>query len=311
VFASWDAERARRFREIKEICHSWHTAVIVQEMAFGNRRNEYVGPGMDETQASLTGVIPRTHMTRSGIRALEGEFKFSAAGDDLVGGLTSATSLRPFDELQTLMPMLHRRMKRIVTTLRRYMGTDQEIEFTVERGRLSILQTRMSETSEEKEIHNFAEHAEPLTHGIGVRGGGFRGLVAFDEDDRREMAEFAAAGRDDVDGVLLVLENPTPDDVPLILSADGLLTAKGGSTSHAAVAINGIEHKEFSAVTGARGLKVNVKKNEAVFVDTEREVRHRVRKGDVLSIHGTSGEVYVGSLPLASGDEPGSVTDRP
>jgi pyruvate,orthophosphate dikinase len=269
-------------------------------MAFGNRRNEQIDEGLDEAVASLTGVVPRTRMTRSGFRALEGEFKFSAAGDDLVGGLTSGSSLRPISEMRTLMPMLHRRLKRIATTLRRYMGTDQEIEFTVESGRLSILQTRMSETHQEKEVHNFAEPGEPLTHGIGVRGGGFRGAVAFSDDDRRELAEqLAAAQRDDVDGVLLVLENPTPDDVPLIMAADGLLTAKGGSTSHAAVAINGIDGKEYSAVMGAHGLKVNAQRDEAVFLDAEREARHRVRKGDVISIHGTSGEVYVGSLPLA------------
>ena len=77
-----------------------------------------------------------------------------------------------------------------------------------------------------------------------------------------------------------------------------MLTAKGGSTSHAAVAVNGIEHKRYSAVLGAAGLKVNPRKNEAVFVDDRREVRHRVQTGDVLSIHGTTGEVYIGSLPL-------------
>lgn len=298
VLASWHLERAQRYRELKGLCHSWHTAVIVQEMASGNRRNDYVGEGMDETQASLTGVIPRTTMTRSGTPALAGEIKFSAAGDDLVGGVTGINSLQPISELPRIMPMLHRRIKHIAVTLHSFMGTDQEIEFTVERGELSILQTRMAETAEGKKVCNFAGRREALTRGNGVCGGGFRGLVAFDEPGRLQMTAIIESGRDDVDGVLLVLENPTPDDIPLILSADGVLTAKGGSTSHAAVAVNGIEHKRFSAVLGAAGLKVNPRKNEAVFVDARREVRHRVQTGDVLSIHGTTGEVYIGSLPL-------------
>lgn len=84
----------------------------------------------------------------------------------------------------------------------------------------------------------------------------------------------------------------------MILSADGLLTAKGGSTSHAAVAANGIEDKSFSSVMSAAGLEVDLEKREAVIVDADGTVRHRIRKGDILSLHGTSGEVYIGTRSL-------------
>jgi len=85
IYESWNTPRARRYREIKGMCHTWHSAAIVQEMAFGNRANEAIEAGMDETTASLTGVIPRTQATPLGLREFAGEVKFSAAGDDLVG----------------------------------------------------------------------------------------------------------------------------------------------------------------------------------------------------------------------------------
>jgi pyruvate,orthophosphate dikinase len=178
------------------------------------------------------------------------------------------------------------------------MGTDQEVEFTVESGILSVLQSRTAETYADEAIDRFHDPGEPATRGLGVRGGGFRGVVAFDEEDRKSLATTDFVARSDVDGVLMVLENPTPEEIPLIISADGLLTAKGGSTSHAAVAANGIEDKSFCAVMSAAGLQVDLAKREASVVDTDGTVRHRIRAGDIVSIHGTSGEVYVGTRSL-------------
>jgi enolase len=305
VFESWNKERAQRYRDIKGISHSWQTATIVQEMAFGNGRNEPIRPEMDEILVSLTGVIPRTTVNEFGIRELSGEFKFSAAGDDLVGGVTSSGSFHSFDELDTLMPMLGRRLRHAASKLRRFMGTDQEMEFTVEKGILSVLQSRTAETYADEVIVKFVEPGEPATRGLGVRGGGFRGLVAFDDEDREELITTDFSARDDVDGVLMVLENPTPEEIPMIISADGLLTAKGGSTSHAAVAANGIEDKNFCSVMSAAGLQVDIEKRQAVIVDTDGDVLHLFRKGDILSLHGTSGEVYIGSRPLEKGTETG------
>ncbi|MBN2492830.1 MAG: hypothetical protein JXQ29_18420, partial [Planctomycetes bacterium] len=225
VFESWNRPRAQRYREIKGFCHTWQTACTVQQMAFGNRRNALIGTGMDESRASLTGVIPRTQMTPWGVRTFTGEIKFSAAGDDLVGGVTSSKSFLTIDELRVLMPMLHRRLKHIVAKIMRFMGSDQEVEFTVERGVLSVLQVRAAELGADQEGPQFVEPGAPATRGIGIRGGGFRGRVAFDEQDLRALAAMRSpAGEDEVDGVLMVIENPTPDDIPLILSAGGLLT---------------------------------------------------------------------------------------
>ena len=301
IFESWNMERAQRYRDIKGISHSWQTAAIVQEMAFGNGRNEPIRPEMDEILVSLTGVIPRTTVNEFGIRELSGEFKFSAAGDDLVGGVTSSGSFHSFDELDTLMPMLGRRLRHAASKLRRFMGTDQELEFTVENGILSVLQSRTAETYADEAIVKFVEPGEPATRGLGVRGGGFRGMVAFDDGDREELMAANLGARDDVDGVLMVLENPTPEEIPMIISADGLLTAKGGSTSHAAVAANGIEDRSFCSVMSAAGLQVDLEKREAVIIGADGNVRHRFRKGDILSLHGTSGEVYIGSRSLEKG----------
>jgi len=295
IYESWNTPRARRYREIKGMCHTWHSAAIVQEMAFGNRANEAVEEGMDETTASLTGVIPRTQATPLGLREFAGEVKFSAAGDDLVGGVTGSHSFRQVAELRTLTPMLERRLRHTIAKLRRFMGMDQELEFTVERGVLSVLQARTAETVADQGVNRFVDPGVPAALGIGVRGAGFRGLVAFDDEDRQELAALDLSDRDDVDGVLMVLENPIPDEIPMIISADGLLTAKGGSTSHAAVAVNGVEDRDFYAVMSASGLRVFAKKHLAVIDDGEGKSVHRIRKGDILSIHGTSGEVYVGS----------------
>jgi enolase len=298
VFDSWNGDTTKKYRGIKGYCDSWQSAVIVQEMASGNRKNKEIRIGMDETQTSLTGVIPRTIAIDLGIRECTGEFKFSAAGEDLVGGLTTSVSFHAFSELATYMPMLNRRLRHTVAKLRRFMGTDQDIEFTVDQGVLSILQSRAAEIGVNREKFSFKEPGEPATRGIGIRGGAFRGLVAFDEADYNELMARDLSARDDVDGIIMVIENPGPADVPLVLSAGGLLSAKGGTTSHTAIAINGIEHKDYHAVMSAEALRVNARKHEAVIGDGGANEPVQIRMGDILSIHGTSGAVYVGSRRL-------------
>lgn len=299
VFNSWDEPAPTRYRDIKGTCHSWHTAAIVQEMALGNRKGEEVRAGMDETKASLTGVIPRTVLTDLGVRKYTGDFKFSAAGEDLVGGLTRSVSFRPIEEMGTYLPMLARRLRHIVGKLRRFMGTDQEIEFTVEHGVLSVLQSRAAEIARNARQAAFSEPGPEAAHGIGIRGSAFRGVVAFDDHDLAEVKREDLSKRDDVDGVLVILENPSPEQIPLVLQADALLSAKGGSTSHAAIAIHGIEGRDYCAVMSAGGLRVNARKHEASIVDGDGNVLHTIRPHDVISIHGTSGEVYTGSKELS------------
>ena len=297
VHDSWHSERARRYRAIKHLSDGWNTAVIVQQMAAGNRTNiEEMKPGMDETKISLTGVIPHTCINTLGIRTFTGDVKFSACGDDLVGGLTAAKSFEPVQELRAQAPMLERRLNHVSARLRRFLGSDVEIEFTVERGILSVLQTRSAQMELRYSPRTFADPGPPAGRGIGINGGAFRGVVAFDDNDVRRLSgeEWPAES----DGILLVLENPIPDEIPLILSVDGLLAARGGSTSHAAVAVHGIDDKPYAAVLGVAEL--HVYRNEAVLTDAEGRPAHTIRRGDVLSIHGQTGEVYVGSRPVLS-----------
>lgn len=295
VFQSWNSEAARRYREIKGICNSWQSVAIIQEMALGNRKNEDIRVGMDETKASLTGVIPRTRVTELGMRAHTGDFKFSAAGEDLVGGLTKSISFRSIDELESFLPLLNRRLRHNVAKLRRFMGTDQEVEFTVENGVLSILQSRAAEIGKNKLERAFEDPGEEATRGIGIRGSAFRGLAVFDRQDLDEMARVDISERDDVDGIMLLLESPAPESIPLILSADALLAAKGGSTSHAAIAINGIENRDYCGVMSASGLHVDAKKKEAVITTKNGDIQHIIKKNDIISIHGMTGNVYVGT----------------
>ena len=293
VHASWDSDRARRYRQVKVIGERWQTAVIVQQMAAGNRSNEAIRPGMDEAGISLTGVIPCSRVLPSGFRELAGDVKFSASGDDLVDGLTGADSFQPIASLREIAPMLERNLRHIDARLRRFRGTDPEIEFTVERGALSILQARSAETDGHDDPSRFVDPGPPDTRGIGIRGGAFRGRVAFGPAD---VAALAVGGDPDrVDGVLLLVENPTPDEIPLILSADGLLTVRGGSTSHAAVAVQGIGDKPYCAVMGVSGLRIDAAARQAWLVDAAGQVRHRFEVGDVISIHGQTGEVFAGT----------------
>ena len=299
VHDSWNAERARRYREIKHMSDSWHTAVIVQQMACGNRSNlQELKPGMDEMGISLTGVIPNTRMTTSGFRVFTGDVKFSACGDDLVGGLTAAQSFEPVQELRAQAPMLERKLNHISSRLRRYLGSDTEIEFTVERGVLSILQTRSAQMEHHFIPRTFRNPGQASGQGIGISGGAFRGVVAFNEDDVMQLRNAAAAERPEVDGILLLLENPIPDEIPLILSVDGLLCAKGGSTSHAAVAVHGIDDKPYAAVMGVSELRLGHNKAELASADGRQA--HHIRTGDVLSIHGQTGEVFAGSVEVLS-----------
>jgi hypothetical protein len=300
VIASWNKDRARRYRAVKHISDGWHTGVIVQQMASGNRSNvEELRPGMDEMGISLTGVIPHTCITGDGMREFTGDIKFSACGDDLVGGMTDGASLEPVAQLHTLAPMLERRLSRLSYRLRHFLGSDVEVEFTVERGVLSVLQTRTAMIETRGSTRTFAATEKPVGRGIGIRGGAFRGMVAFDEQDARELAALAKS-TEGVDGVLLLLENPVPDEIPLILSVDGLLAAKGGSTSHAAVAVHSIDDRPYTAIMGVNELRVHGLR--AQLLDAAGEVQHTFACGDVLSIHGRTGEVFAGSLPVVEVD---------
>ena len=299
VYASWNSKRARQYRVIKHLSQGWHTAAIVQQMASGNRTNhQELIAGIDETGISLTGVIPNTCMQTTGFREFTGDVKFSACGDDLVGGTTAAKSFEPVQRLHSLAPMLERKLNHISARLRRFMGSDVEIEFTVDRGVLSVLQARSAQITLQANPQTFAHPGEPSGRGIGISGGAFRGLVAFNTDDVSRLRAELEQSDGQADGILLVLENPVPDEIPLILSVDGLLAARGGSTSHAAVCVHGIEDRPYSAVLGVAELRVHAQ--SATLVPGHGAAARTIHAGDVLSIHGQTGEVYVGSREILS-----------
>jgi pyruvate,orthophosphate dikinase len=193
------------------------------------------------------------------------------------------------------MPMLERRIDHIGTRIRMARGTDVELEFTVDRGVLSILQARTATTRRQEGICSFDEPGPPATTGIGVCGGAFRGRAAFDESD---LEELSGAADGDADGALLILENPTPAEIPLILGADALLAARGGSTSHAAVAVNGIRDRAVSAVLGAAGIRVDAALHQAILLGADGAELERIERGDVVSIDGRTGAVWIGSRTL-------------
>ncbi len=307
VHDSWAAPRAGRYRAVKHLSEGWHTAVIVQQMACGNRSNDQeLKSGMDETRISLTGVIPCTQMSTAGIRVFTGDVKFSACGDDLVGGLTAAKSFEPVQELRSQAPMLERKLNHVSARLRRFLGSDAEIEFTVERGVLSILQVRSAQVEQQYRPRTFSDPGDPAGRGIGIAGGAFRGRVAFDEADVERLR--AEAVQDpECDGILLVLENPVPDEIPLILAVDGLLAARGGSTSHAAVAVHSIDDKPYAAVLGVGEL--HVMSGRAVLGGADGQAPHELHCGDLVSIHGQTGEVYAGARAVRGVEENGSGAD--
>ncbi len=212
-----------------------------------------------------------------------------------MGGLTAADSFEPIARLRSLMPMLERRIDHAGTRIRMARGTDVEIEFTVERGVLSILQARTAVTTLKEEVRSFDEPGEAIATGIGIRGGAFRGRVAFSDADLTQLAAVEDANSD---GVLVVLENPTPNEIPLILSADGLLAARGGSTSHAAVAVHGIEDRPFSAVLGAIALRVDTEKTARSVRRRRRSRGAQVTSGDVVSIDGRTGAIWIGTREI-------------
>ena len=203
--------------------------------------------------------------------------------------------------------MLERRLNHVSARLRRFLGSDAEIEFTVERGVLSVLQARSAQMDVHHNPTAFKSPGQPAGRGIGIAGGAFRGVIAFNADDVERLKPALENRQDEIDGILLVLENPVPDEIPLILSVGGLLAARGGSTSHAAVCVHSIEDKGYSAVLGVSEL--HVKADEASLVRADGEMRHVLHAGDILSIHGQTGEVFVGPRDIVSIKKDQPVTD--
>jgi pyruvate, orthophosphate dikinase len=289
VFESWSSERAKVYREHLEIADDWGTAVVVQQMIFGNMSNR-----------SGTGVIFTQDPTKEeeGV-SLYGDYTFRSQGEDIVAGLVKprpvtknqGSSTTESDSLQELCPEIYNRLNEMAIELTETLGySPQEIEFTFESDNpedLYILQIRDQDMSLRQSINIFKSGLEKLElagRGIGVGGGAMNGRVAFDENDisgiRKKYPE---------EDVILVRPDTVPDDIGMIFKTDGLLTGKGGATSHAAV----------TAVRLGKTCVVNCT-SLLVYEDEKRcEINNITFKPcDKISIDGHLGNVYRGNYPI-------------
>jgi pyruvate, orthophosphate dikinase len=302
VFDSWNTDRARLYRRQERIPEDLGTAVNVQAMVFGNF-------GMD----SGSGVA-FTRDPASGAQGVYGDYLQNAQGEDVVAGIRNTVSLADFKEVDRGS---YDELMKIMARLERHYRDMCDIEFTVERGKLWMLQTRVGKRTPEAAfriaIHmvdeglvgmdeavlrvtgdqlaqlmfpRFDAGAERtlLAKGMNASPGAAVGKVVFDSDTAVEWAE---KGED----VILVRKETNPDDLRGMVAARGILTSRGGKTSHAAVVARGMGR---TCVCGAEALDVDAKAREFRVRDGDT-----VREGDVISIDGTTGEVFAGEVPVS------------
>ncbi len=300
VFGSWDSPSAVSYRRFEGIPHDIGTAVNVQAMVFGNRGDDS-GTGVAFTRDPSTGE-----------RRRYGDFLANAQGEDVVAGIRIPQTL---DEMGEDFPGPHRELVEVLETLERHYRDMCDVEFTVEQGRLWILQTRVGKRTaaaaltiavdmvdegliDEAEavarigpaqldqlLHpRFDPDAEfdAITEGLNASPGAAVGAVRFTADEAEERASRGEA-------VILVRRETSPDDIQGMIAAEGILTSRGGLVSHAAVVARGMGKP---AVVGAQDLRVDV--------DARRfEVGGRiVGDGEVISIDGTTGKVALGEVPV-------------
>ncbi|WP_416957100.1 pyruvate, phosphate dikinase [Nocardioides sp. T5] len=302
VFDSWNTDRARLYRRQERIPEDLGTAVNVQAMVFGNF-------GMD----SGSGVA-FTRDPASGAQGQYGDYLQNAQGEDVVAGIRNTVPLADMAEIDRKS---HDELLDIMTRLERHYRDMCDIEFTVERGKLWMLQTRVGKRTPEAAfriaVHmvdegliqmdeavlrvtgdQLAQLMFPsfdtsaarslLATGMNASPGAAVGKAVFDSDTAVEWAE---RGED----VILVRKETNPDDLRGMVAARGILTSRGGKTSHAAVVARGMGR---TCVCGAESLDVDTKAREFRVRDGET-----VREGDVISIDGTTGEVFAGAVPVA------------
>ena len=305
VFDSWNTERARVYRRREHIPEDLGTAVNVQAMVFGNLGTDS-GTGVAFTRDPATGE-----------RGRYGDYLPDAQGEDVVAGVRDAL---PLSELKSLDPRSYVELGDHLRTLENHYRDLCDVEFTVERGKLWILQTRVGKRTAEAAFriaHDLREERtisddealvrvdgaeltrlmfprfdakatdRPLAHGVPASPGAAVGAVVFDS---AEAVRRAAAGEQ----VVLVRRETTPDDLPGMIAAQAVLTSRGGKTSHAAVVARGMGKV---CVCGAETLDVDP---AARAFTTESGVA--VREGDTVSVDGTAGTVHLGALPLTASD---------
>ena len=291
VLDSWHSAKARLYRRELQIAEAWGTAVVLQSMVYGNL-NERSGTGV---------VLTADPRQPSGAIRLQGDFIVQAQGDDVVSGLVETF---PVSEEQRLaegagascslekdFPGLYEALLRHARTLIHEQGMfHQEIEFTFESddpADLYILQTRDSVMSQVASIPAFvpSDRLERswLAAGIGAGGGALSGRVAHNVEDVEMLRRLFPD-----DNIILLRPDTVPDDLPLLIEADGMVTALGGATSHAAVAAQRLGR---TCVVGCRALSVDERERRSVLAGRALET------GEFISINGVDGSVYLGQHP--------------
>ncbi|PCG15248.1 MULTISPECIES: pyruvate, phosphate dikinase [Sphingomonas] len=320
VFGSWQSERAKVYRRLNDIPGDWGTAVNVQAMVFGN---------MGDTSA--TGVA-FTRDPSKGDRAYYGEFLINAQGEDVVAGIRTPQYLtraareeagaKPAS-MEEAMPEVYAELAAVFDRLETHYRDMQDIEFTVERGKLWMLQTRSGKRTAKAALKIAVDmaneglitrdeaiarvepqaldqllhptldpnaHRDVLTKGLPASPGAASGAAVFDADTAER---WAADGK----AVILLRTETSPEDIHGMHAAKGILTARGGMTSHAAVVARGMGRP---CVSGAGTLAIDAKAKVA------RVSGREVREGDTLTIDGSTGEVMMGEVatiqPELAGD---------
>ncbi len=299
VFQSWNGNRAVVYRQANRISDTLGTAVNIQAMVFGN-----IGPN------SGTGVC-FTRNPSTGEPTLFGEFLINAQGEDVVSG---ARTPQPISQLLDEMPDAYSKLIGACKLLEQHFKDMQDIEFTIERGKLFLLQTRSGKrtasaamriavdmvkeglfTKEtallrvqppqvDQLVHpqiDPSHHGRPIATGLPASPGAATGKVIFDTDEAHRLGSSGEA-------VILVREETTPEDIHGMIAAKGMLTSRGGMTSHAAVVARGMGKP---AVVGCEQVKIDLGS------ETFSTRKVTVKKNDVITIDGTTGNVLLGAVP--------------
>src|SRR5437868_2901182 len=300
VFNSWMGRRAVDYRRVNRIPDDLGTAVNVQAMVFGN---------MGAT--SGTGVA-FTRNPSTGEKVLYGEYLLNAQGEDVVAGTRTPN---PISQLKKQLPEVYQQFERTANQLEKHYRDVQDLEFTIEKRKLWMLQTRSAKRTAQAAVKiavdmvgerlisedEAVQRVEPsqvdqllhpridpkakpkvIAKGIDASPGAASGKAVFDADRAEEKAKKGEA-------VILVRIETNPDDVHGMIAAKGVLTARGGKTSHAAVVARGMGKP---CVAGAESLKVDLEKR-LFKVDSKT-----VKEGDLITINGSTGEVILGSVPM-------------
>jgi pyruvate,orthophosphate dikinase len=310
VFKSWNGKRAFDYRNAEKIPHNLGTAVNIQTMVFGNMGN-----------TSGTGVVTTRNIS-TGERELEGDYLMNAQGEDVVAGIRVT---KPIHLLKKEMPEAYSELITYAKSLEKHYTDVQDIEFTIENGKLWLLQTRDAKRTAQASVRIAVELAEEwiitkeqallrvspeqvdfflhpqfkaedrqkatsegkfLAKGLNVSPGAAVGAIAFDAD---LAVKWAGEGRD----IIMVRPETKPDDVHGMLAAKGILTSRGGRTSHAALVA-----RQFGkpAIVGAVEIEIDLIKRLMKVGEIV------IQEGDMISIDGNTGEVYEGVIPTVIPD---------